>query len=311
MRKVILCVMSMSLFCLIMISCEKGKTDVVKSDAELLQDFFNRNMVPSQMFTIDAGTGGVINTAEGTRITFPPNALLTASGQLVTGNVAVEFKEINRKADFFLSNKPTVANNAPLESGGTWKLNISKDGAVLRINPAVGIRMNIKRDNNQQGAMQLFSATPKDGDGNIINWGIPLEQRIVIPVDTPFRSYSFKLEFLGWGNADVFMSNPVELPNIRVKSKNGEPLNNFSAIFIYKNRKTAWALRQRIGNEFIDNRIAKDQPGHFILAGYLGGVFTTGILKDQTLTTGNQTIEITLTTTYTEADFKALLNSFL
>jgi hypothetical protein len=128
-------------------------------------------------------------------------------------------------------------------------------------------------------------------------------------VDFPFRSYSFKLDSIGWGNADKFMFNPIYLPNIRVKAKNGEPLNNFSGMFIYQNRRIAWPLRKS-GNDFLDGHIAKGQPGHFVVAGYLGGVFTTGVLQNITLTDGNQTFEITLTPN-TEAAFKLQLNGFL
>ncbi len=295
--------------------CEKGKKDVQLSDAALLEQFFERNMVPTQNFTVDAGAGGVINTAGGTRITFPPNVLLTANGQPVTGTVNVEFKEIIDKADFVLSNKPTISDGLPLESGGTWLLEVKQNGQPLRIragNPAEGVRLNIKRDSAQQGNMQLFNATPKTNT-NAVNWGPP--RRPIIPLATPFANYFCNLDSVGWGNADVFMTNPDYAINTTVTAnKRTTDLSNFSGMFIYKGRKTVWPL-QKDGTIFLfrDSHIAKRQQGHFAVFGFVNGAFTAGILEDKTVMFDNETFDVLLTFTgpNAEANFKARLRQIL
>jgi hypothetical protein len=311
MRKLIVLAMSIALLCLILVGCDKDKTDVVKSDAELLQDFFKRNMVPSQNFTIDAGTGGVINTVQGTRIEFPPNALVTAAGQPVLGVANIEFKEINEKIDFLLSNKPTIANGLPLESGGTWKLEVKQNGQRLRIRPGVLIRMNIRRDAGQQRNMFLFNAIAKENDDAVaLNWG--QQRRPIYPLDSPYRNYFCNLDSVGWGNADVFMDNPDYATDIKIFGIGNNitaDLSNFYGMFIYKGRKTVWPLEKN-GTFFNDNHIAKYQPGHFVLFGFVNGAFKAGILEDQPVGMSGQTFFVNLSFD-NEAAFKARLRVIL
>jgi hypothetical protein len=290
-------------------ACKKDNTATVADDAAMLQDFFGRNIVPTQNFTVDAGTGGIFNSAGGTRIKFPPNSLLSPTGQVVTGTVNVEFKEINNKLDFVLSNKGTIADGLPLESGGTWMLKANQAGQQLRINPAAKVELNIKRDSAVQGEMLLFNAGPaNNNNANPINWGRPRQQAIV-PLATPFSSYFCGLDSVGWGNADRFMSNPVYALNTKVLAAGGTDLTNFSAMFIYKGKKIVWPL-QKIGNLINDSHTAIGQEGHFVVFGFVNGVFTTGVLQNQTITANNQTFTVTLATD-TETAFKALLSSIL
>jgi hypothetical protein len=309
MKKLFTITMGIATLLLALSACKKDNTAAVADDAALLQDFFGRNIVPTQNFTVDAGVGGTFTTAAGSKITFPPNSLLAPNGQPVAGTVNVEFKEINRKVDFVLSNKGTISDGLPLESGGSWMLNANQGGQQLRINPAAKVQLNIKRDTAVQGEMLLFNAAPgNNNNANPINWGRPRQQPIV-PLATPFSSYFCGLDSVGWGNADRFMSNPVYAQNTKVIAAGGTDLTSFSAMFIYKGRKIVWPL-QKSGNLIIDGHIATGQEGHFVVFGFLNGVFTTGVLQNQTITGNNQTFTVALATD-TETAFKTLLSSIL
>ena len=297
-------------FAILITGCKKDQPTTI-DDAAALTDFFERNVVPSQTFTIDNAAGGTATTAKGTRITFPPNCFIGANGGGITGNVNIEFKELVDKVDFVLSNKGTVADGLPLETGGSWMIKATQANAELRINPAAPIKMNIKREDTvDQLKMNLFNANPNGNkNGGAINWGAP-RQVPIIPLSTPFNNFFCNLDSVGWGNADRFMTNPVYANNTRVVANNGTNLTNFSAMFIYKGKKIVWPLSGRNAGEVTDSHTAKNQIGHIVVFGYLNGVFTTGILQDQTITSDGQVFTVTLTTN-TEAAFKATLSSIL
>jgi hypothetical protein len=279
-------------------------------DAAALADFFERNVVQSEVFAVDNGAGATVTSKRGTKITFPPNAFSTPTGVVVTGNVNVEFKELVDKVDFVLSNKGTIANELPLETGGSWMMKPTQGTTELRINPAAPVKMNIKRDSAVQGEMNLFNANPAGNkNGGAINWGTP-RQLPIVPLSTPFNNFFCTLDSVGWGNADRFMTNPVYANNTKVVASNGTNLNNFSAMYVYKGRKIVWPMSGRASGAVIDGHIAKGQLGHVVVFGFVSGVFTTGILQDQIVTTDAQTFTITLTTN-TEAAFKTQLSSIL
>ena len=310
MKKILFTTAAFALLSIAFISCKKKTVDVVATDdAAALADFFERNVVPSQNFTIDNAVGGSVTTNKASKITFPPNCF-TKNGVTVTGNVNVEFKELVDKVDFVLSNKGTASNDLPLETGGTWMIKPWQGTELLAIKAATPVRMNIKRDSLVQGEMLLFNANPAGNkNGGAINWGAPRNLPI-IPLSTPFNNFFCNLDSVGWGNADRFLSAPVYAANTKVVSSNGTDLTKLSCMYVYKGRKIVWPMPGRAATSVTDSHIAKNQVGHVVVFGFVKGVFTTGVLQDQTVTTDNQTFTVTLNTN-TEAAFKTQLSSIL
>ncbi len=294
-------------------ACKKNKDEVAPTpvdDVAALADFFERNVVPSQNFTVDNTVGATVTTARGSKITFPPNCFVSPSNANITGNVNVEFKELVDKVDFVLSNKGTIANELPLETGGTWMIKPVQGTNPLRINPVAPVRMNIKRDSLVTGDMLLFNGNPAGNkNGGAINWGVP-RQAPIVPLSTPFNNFFCSLDSVGWGNADRFMTSPVYAANTKIVTSNGTDITSFSAMYVYKGRKIVWPMAGRISGAVTDSHVAKKQVGHVVVFGFVKGVFTTGILQDQTVTTDGQTFTVTLNTN-TEAAFKAQLSSIL
>ncbi len=313
MKKILFITATVALFAIAFSACKKNKDEVVTAtpvdDVAALTDFFERNVVPSQNFTVDNTLGGVVTTARTAKITFPPNCFHTANGIAVAGNVNVEFKELVDKVDFVLSNKGTIANDLPLESGGSWMIKATQGTTVLKINPAAPVKMNIKRDTAVQGNMFLFNANPAGNkNGGAVNWG--QERATIVPLSAPFSNYFCNLDSVGWGNADRFMTSPVYASNTKIVASNGIDLTNFSAMYVYKGRKIVWPMGGRISGSVNDSHVAKSQIGHVVVFGFVKGVFTTGVLQDQTVTTDGQTFTVTLGTN-TEAAFKTQLSSIL
>ncbi len=311
MKKILFISATFAMLTMAFMACKKNKEDVPPpiDDAAALADFFERNVVPSQNFTIDNAAGGTVTTAKSSKITFPPNCFRRPNGLAVTGNVNVEFKELVDKVDFVLSNKGTTSNDLPLETGGTWMMKPWQGTELLAINPAAPVRMNIKRDSAVQGNMFLFNANPAGNkNGGAVNWG--QERGAITPLSAPFNNFFCNLDSVGWGNADRFMASPVYATNTKIVASNGADLKNFSAMYVYKGRKIVWPMSGRVSTAVTDSHVAKNQIGHVVVFGFLNGVFTTGVLQDQTVTTDGQSFTVTLNTN-TEAAFKAQLSSIL
>jgi hypothetical protein len=317
MKKILFISATFILLTVAFMACKKSKDEVVTQppvdDAAALADFFDRNVVPSQTFIVDNATGGTVTTTSGAKITFPPTVWTKnprSANIAAVGPVTVEWKECVSKTDFVLSNKGTASNDLPLESGGTWMIKATQGTEVLNINAAIPVKVNLVRDPLVTGAMLLFNANPAaNKNGGAINWGVP-RQVDILPLTTPFSNFLCNLDSVGWGNADRFLSAPLYAANTKIVGSKGEDLTKFSAMYVYKGRKIVWPMGGRSAGAVTDSHVAKNQIGHVVVFGFVNGVFTTGVLQDQTVTTDNQTFTVTLGTN-TEAAFKAQLDSIL
>ncbi|HWY97916.1 MAG TPA: hypothetical protein VNY36_02415, partial [Bacteroidia bacterium] len=73
-----------------------------------LQDFFAKNGVPLQTYTVNGNSGGNFTTPQGTKVIVPANCFIDKLGNPVTGNVTIQFKDIYAKSDMLLSNMTTM-----------------------------------------------------------------------------------------------------------------------------------------------------------------------------------------------------------
>jgi hypothetical protein len=316
MKKILFITATMMLLTVAFTACKKSKDEVAPTppvdDAAALADFFERNVVPSQTFTIDNAIGGTVTTTSGAKITFPPNVYVKrprGANIAAVGPVTVEWKECVSKTDFVLSNKGTASNDLPLESGGTWMLKATQGTEVLDLSPTLQVKVNLRRDSLVTGPMLLFNANPAGNkNGGAINWG--QERGAITPLSTPFNNYFCNVDSVGWGNADRFLSAPVYAANTKIVASNGADLTGFSAMYVYKGRKIVWPMPGRIAAAVTDSHVAKNQVGHIVVFGFIKGVFTTGVLQDQMVTTDGQTFTVTLGTN-TEAAFKSQLSGIL
>jgi hypothetical protein len=314
MKKVLLLSTLVALFTITFMACKKKTEDVIPpvDDAAALADFFERNVVPSQTFIVDNAAGGTVTTTSGAKITFPPTVWTKnprSANIAAVGPVTVEWKECVSKTDFVLSNKGTESNGLPLESGGTWMIKAWQGTEVLNISPTLQVKVNLRRDSLVTGPMLLFNANPAGNkNGGAINWG--QERGTITQLSTPFNNYFCNVDSVGWGNADRFLTAPLYAANTKIVGSKGEDLTKFSAMYVYKGRKIVWPMHGRSAGAVTDSHVAKSQVGHVVVFGFIKGVFTTGVLQDQTVTTDNQTFTVVLSNN-TEAAFKSQLSSIL
>jgi len=125
---------------MIVASCKKedhpsdNTAGPVADNYSSMADFYAMNGVSLQHYTVDAASGGNFTTPNGTVITVPANAFSTLAGGNVAGNVTIEFKDIYKKSDMLLSDKPTItALGGLLKSAGEFFIKAVQDNEPLRL----------------------------------------------------------------------------------------------------------------------------------------------------------------------------------
>lgn len=74
--------------------------------------------VPYQQYKVSAQKGGLISYPTGTKIKFQPNSFVDQSGNVITGNVEIHYREMHDAVDFFVAGIPMAYDSA----GQTWQL---------------------------------------------------------------------------------------------------------------------------------------------------------------------------------------------
>lgn len=123
-----------------------------------------------QKFSIENKDGATIEGKDGTLIIVPTNAFLDADGNSIEGAVDFELVEALHITEMVLYNLATASDGTPLESGGMFYLNASKDGAPVIVNPERPLYIEVPTEEQKPG-MMAFSGEP-DEDGNL-NWKDP------------------------------------------------------------------------------------------------------------------------------------------
>ena len=89
--------------------------------------------VPIQAYTVNAETGGLVNTPSGSVVQIPQNAFVDASGQRIGGNVTLTYREFRTSADLAISGIPMSGVEA--DSSQSWYF---ESGGMLEINAFQG-----------------------------------------------------------------------------------------------------------------------------------------------------------------------------
>ncbi|MGZ3866614.1 MAG: hypothetical protein ACXVC6_12345 [Bacteroidia bacterium] len=176
------------LFVLLFTSCKKdnhlllAKTNsspqpVSTATYSSVDDFYNKNGVPIQSFTIDAAIGGSYTSPQGSVINIPPNAFVSLSGAPVTGIVTVLFKDIYKKSDMLLTHRTTnfwttAMSGSPLKSSGEFSLKAMQGNSVIEI--AAGRKLTVSLPSINTGGIDTSNKQMPYIYGVPWNCGLPL-----------------------------------------------------------------------------------------------------------------------------------------
>jgi hypothetical protein len=146
---------------------EKVKMELV---APIIQSPIDGLDVPVDQYSINAETGGVLETPIGTRILIPGNAFLNKDGTLVKGEVKIAFREFHDVPSIFAAGIPmdydSAGVNYQFESAGMFEIYASQNDVQLKVNPEALI--NVELSSSQAGNYFNIYKQKEDGTWDFI-----------------------------------------------------------------------------------------------------------------------------------------------
>lgn len=228
-------------------SCKKNETTINRPSAtefNALQDAALNSLKETHTFLAETGT--TFTSRKGTKITFPPNAVLR-NGLLVTGNVTLEFIELQDAGNMAATKKTTMGilpdgNKAVLISGGEFNINVKQNGNQLDLVLPITVQTPANLTDSGRAAMDLFDgvidakgdltwekvANDSTGHGNvqIIETINPVNNQMEIHYNTLVNKF-------GWTNIDRFYSDPRPKTTMLVSVPEGYNYDNCALYIKY------------------------------------------------------------------------------
>lgn len=221
------------------IGCTEDVPDVVDElPFDDLSELFETQAPAKQSFTITPTSDQTITGEDGTKITFYANSFVDAQGNLVTGQVDFELKEIYKKGDMIWSERMTVASNGQLlESGGEFSLKATSAGQEVFLNQNFFMEVPISSATSNPSAMELFTSTESDS-----SW-TPVDSTGV-GVDSSMTNYQFSFDSLTWINCDYFYgaANTTTSFSVEPSLSSGVNLTGVSAYLVFNNINSVASL---------------------------------------------------------------------
>lgn len=181
-----------TLFVLLAMHCKPSANHTVKS---LAGDPFEKTLVPSRYFMVDARNDTAVVGESGTVIVFPKGCFKYASGDIVADSVKIELAEALTLEEMLLSNLTTTSEGKLLETDGMIYFNATANGKQLSVNTDMPIHIEIPTRERKAG-MMAYKGT-RDANGNM-NWNSPVAiETYLVTVDIntlDFLPKGFKTE---------------------------------------------------------------------------------------------------------------------
>lgn len=199
------------------------------TSSSVLRDLFADHITQeTQVFTVNAGAGGLVTGASGTRIFFPANVFRTANGNTVSGTVQVKLLEALSIGRMIWTNTQTVGDDNGtdrlLRSGGEIRVTATQNGNELQLGPA-GMTV-LMPTGAPDGNMRLFTANEPRDSGMV--WTLADSVQVSLIEDTLFGGgvyYEFQADSLQWMNCDYFANYP-STTYIHATIPDGQPMDS-------------------------------------------------------------------------------------
>lgn len=270
-----------------------------------LQTYFNDNIASElEAFTIDASGNENITSSNGTQLSFYANSFKHSNGTLVTGDVTIELLEVFDKSGMIRMNAPTLGNlpggggNAPLISGGEFRVRAYQNGEELEINDGYGYSVSSVVPDGGLGDpnMEVFYGRNSD----TLTWDVADSSW----VEGNGPNYYTYFDALNWCNIDQFMNTTGPMTNVDIQLPSGFTNLN-SALFISIDGANSvvpvWGFENGVYTIGPYYQLPVGMPVHFIAIAVIGGVPHTAIVS-ATIEDGHLEVISSLDAT-TDADF--------
>ncbi len=153
-----------------------------------LRGLYAQTSNPSEYFQVDADKDHLIVGKKGTLLHIPKDAFTGELGEVVSGPVQVEVKEVYDKSDYVKSNLSTISNGKQLISGGGLYMDATSAGRRLKLAKGKEIYVEFASQRNADTRGMTLYHGERDETG-AINWqpiGGESELMIPLPLDEMF-----------------------------------------------------------------------------------------------------------------------------
>ncbi|AXG72021.1 hypothetical protein KORDIASMS9_04283 [Kordia sp. SMS9] len=162
----------------------KTKESIQKSTTSLLAESISTKpleQIPSEFFTISADKDTIVETQSGIVFLIPRNAFVDANQNFINDPITLEITEAVHAETIMTAGLSTLHNGKPLETGGMFLIEATKNGQKLEIHPKKEITADIPTL-HYKNDMHLFDGEVA-ADGTI-NWVNPKPlSKALIPQD--------------------------------------------------------------------------------------------------------------------------------
>jgi len=250
MKKTCKSILGLFLVSVFLFSCKKEKVAPLPADNtpqvtySSIQDFYIKNMVPSQYFTINGSTGGTFTGTQGTIITIYPNTIVNSLNQPMTGNISFELKEIYKKSDMVLSHMPTMSYGQPLKSGGEFYLHATVNSQEVFLAPFAGYNAQMPAQSIDP-AMGVFY-----WQSDSSSWAPASDSSSVSSVDSSYYFMSYLSNF-NWVNCDHFYNTTNVTFNVDVLNETSTPNTQTFLLFQDKSVLELYYINQLFSSSYV------------------------------------------------------------
>ncbi len=153
------------------------------ADQLLLKEYYEKQSVKTQLFSIDQSRDTIITGEQGTRLAIKANCFVDRDNKAVQGIVNIKLKECYSIDDMLKENLSTLANDKVLESGGMIYLAAESAGKELQLKKYTEIEMSNPSSEIMQDTSMIVFYGEKDRMGEM-NWVADNYSRMAYPVAT-------------------------------------------------------------------------------------------------------------------------------
>lgn len=215
---------------------DDNSVQYIPTNQSLTALFDNALENKTQRITFDAETTFTFTSQNGVTLTINGNCLLK-NGNVVTGNVDLEFVEIFDRGSMLVTNKPTMGlengEKKLLTSGGEFYINVKQDDVQLTLNCGMLLSVPTSLTGGTDYDMLPFSGSI-NGNNELI-WEQVITTEIWInSQESTTETYNIFYNSFGWFNCDKFITYPDEETTISTFVPQGYNSNN-SFVFMTTN----------------------------------------------------------------------------
>jgi hypothetical protein len=202
------------------ISCQNNDDSTVRyipTNQSLTALYDNALENKTQRVTFDAGTTFTFVSLDGVTLTINGN-LLRKNGNVVTGNVNLEFIEIFDRGSMLVVNKPTMGlENGEIKlltSGGEFFINVKQDDVNLTLDGPIYLRVPTSLTGGTDNDMLAFTGYINEDNDLIWEQDTTTQLQVIGSPTGEEQFYFIALNGFGWFNCDKYIAYPGEKTTI-------------------------------------------------------------------------------------------------